>query len=41
MDHTSLEVEVQFQDNVMKEMTGVDSMEEAKERAARGQLVSW
>ena len=41
MDHTSLEVEVQFQDNVMKEMTGVASMEEAKERAARGQLVSW
>ena len=41
MDHTSLEVEVQFQDNVMKEMTGVDSMEAAKERAERGQLVSW
>ena len=41
MDHTSLEVEIQFQDEVVKEMSCVADMEEVKVRASQKKLVPW
>ena len=41
MDHTSLDVEIQFRDEVVKEMSGASDMEEVKVRATEGKLVPW
>ena len=39
MDHTSWEVEIQFRDEVVKEMSGASDLEEVKVRATQGKLV--
>ena len=39
MDHTSFDVEIQFRDEVVKEMSGAFDMEDVKVRATEGKLV--
>ena len=39
MDHTSFDVEIQFRDEVVKEMSGASDLEEVKVRATQGKLV--